>query len=69
MTTTYTARVKPDTTYTARIKPTKYITLLAGTFDDNLEYILTDENDNAIWVYDNTWYAVISTIYTARPAI
>lgn len=69
MTTTYTKRDTVSTAYTPRVKPTKYITLLAGTFDDGLEYILTDEDDNAIWVYDNAWYPVISTVYTARPVI
>ena len=67
--TTRSNRTPIDTSWNGRVKPTQYITLLAWTYDDDLEYILTDENDNAIWVYDNTGYPVSSTIWTKRVPI
>jgi hypothetical protein len=57
------------TSWNWRDKPTWYITLLAGDFDDGLEYILTDEDDNAIFVYDSTGYPVIGTIWAWRDII
>ena len=64
MTTTYTARVRPDTTYTARVKPVKYIQLLQDAFDNVEDALLGD-----IYVYSNSWTPVNWTNYTARPAI
>ncbi|HPC34620.1 MAG TPA: hypothetical protein PLP73_03070 [Candidatus Absconditabacterales bacterium] len=60
MTTTYTARVKPDTTYTARVKPVKYIQLLQDAFDNVEDALLGN-----IYVYSNTG-TPIGTLWTAR---
>jgi hypothetical protein len=49
MTTTYTARVRPDTTYTARVRPVKYIQLLQDAFDNVEDALLGD-----IYVYSNS---------------
>jgi len=64
MTTTYTARVKPDTTYTARVKPVKYIQLLQDAFDS-----VRDLDWNDIYVYSNTWTPIEWTLWTARTPI
>lgn len=66
MSTIWTARTPVTTIYTKRTQPVIYQTLITGTYDDGLEYILTDENDNAIFVYDNTGYPVFSTIWNKR---
>jgi len=68
MATTYTERTPVWTNYTGRISPTKYITLLTWLFGSS-EYIITDENWNAIFVNDTTGYPVVWTNYTTRPAI
>ena len=68
-TTRGTDRLWTDTTWSGRLKPIDYITLLTGTYDDWLEYILTDESDNAIYVKDNTGYEISSTERSERTAI
>jgi len=67
--TTYTPRTPVSTTYTKRTQPVIYQTLITGTYDDDLEYILTDDDWNAIFVYDDTGYPVFSTIWNKRAVI
>lgn len=50
-------------------QPVVYSTLITGTFSDDLEYIITDWEWNAIFVYDYTWYPIISTIWTEERQI
>lgn len=70
MTTSYTPRAAvTPATRTKRTQPVTFLTLITGTYDDSLEYIITDWEWNAIFVYDNTWYPIISTIWNKRIAI
>lgn len=69
MTTTYTTRIRPETTYTTRVRPNYFITLITWLFTDWNPYILTDENENAIFVKDSSGYLIWFTEYTTRTRI
>lgn len=70
MTTTYTERTPVATTWIERAKLVSFITLLTGKFTDGLDYILTDELENALVVNDYTWAEEIGwTSWTPRTVI
>jgi len=71
MTTSYTQRTPVTTAYTQRTNLfVSFLTLITGKFTDGLEYIITDQNENALIVKDYTWYPANSTTpYTARTPV
>ena len=71
MTTSYTQRTPVNTAYTQRTNLfVSFLTLITGKFTDGLEYIITDQNENALIVNDYTWYKIdIPTIYSGRTPV
>lgn len=66
---TRTSRTQPNTEWNGRVAPTRFITLITWLFTDELDYILTDEDWNAIYVNDSIGFPVQPTDRTARQPI